>query len=148
MHIFWKYITDSSLKMLCVGIFVKHTLCSLYWNQKKFRKPEQREDNSYNLPMGQSKFSCELTFWFISIENGGKQKSKKYLVSIKTINIEMANAITWEVIMPLTKCEGLSYPTHFLKSRCSVIRNNFLEYRTKQATFFLRDEMILMHCSL
>ena len=26
--------------------------------------------------MGQSKFSYELKFWFISIENGGKQKSK------------------------------------------------------------------------
>ena len=36
--------------------------------------------------------------------------------------------------MPLTKCEGLSYPTHFLKSRGSVIKNNFLEYRTKEAT--------------
>ena len=36
--------------------------------------------------------------------------------------------------MPSTKYEGLSYPTHFLKSRGSVIRNNFLEYRTKQAT--------------
>ena len=35
-----------------------------------------------------------------------------------------------------TKCEGLRYPTHFLKSRGSVIRNNFLEYRTKQATGF------------
>ena len=33
---------------------------------------------------------------------------------------------------------GLSYPTHFLKSRGSVIRNNFLEYRTKQATLFAR----------
>ena len=41
--------------------------------------------------------------------------------------------------MPSTKCEGLSYPTHFLKSRGSVIRNDFLEYRTSQ---FLRDEMI------
>ena len=40
--------------------------------------------------------------------------------------------------MPSTKCEGLSYPTHFLKSRDSVIRNNFLEYRTKQATLFAR----------
>ena len=46
MHIFFKYINDSSLKMLYVGIFVKHTLCSLYWNQKKFRKPELRNDNS------------------------------------------------------------------------------------------------------
>ena len=34
--------------------------------------------------------------------------------------------------------EGLSYPTHFLKSRGSVIRNNFLEYRTNQDTFFAR----------
>ena len=73
MHIFWKYITDSSLKMPCVGIFVKHTLCSLYWNQNTFCKPEQREDNSY-LVTGQSKFSYELTFWLILIKNSGKQK--------------------------------------------------------------------------
>ena len=46
-----------------------------------------------------------------------------------------------------TNCEGLSYPTHFCKSRGSVIRNKFLEYRTKQATL-LRDEMIFTHCSL
>ena len=41
--------------------------------------------------------------------------------------------------MPSTKYEGLSNPTHFLKSRGSVIRNNFLEYRTKQATLFARQ---------
>ena len=40
--------------------------------------------------------------------------------------------------MPSTKCEGLSYPTHFLKSIGSVIRNNFLGYRTTQATLFAR----------
>ena len=40
--------------------------------------------------------------------------------------------------MPSTKCEGLSYPTHFLKSMGSVIRNNFLEYKTTQATLFAR----------
>ena len=40
--------------------------------------------------------------------------------------------------MPTTKCEGLSYPTHFLISRGSVIRNNFLECRTTQATLFAR----------
>ena len=45
MHISWKYFTDSSLKMPCVGIFVKHTVRSLYWNQNKFCKPEQMEDN-------------------------------------------------------------------------------------------------------
>ena len=31
------------------------------------------------LLMGHSKFSYELTFWFISMENGGKQKSKTTL---------------------------------------------------------------------
>ena len=40
--------------------------------------------------------------------------------------------------MASTKCEGLSYPTHFLKSGGSVVGNNFLEYRTKQATLFAR----------
>ena len=40
--------------------------------------------------------------------------------------------------MPLAKCEGLSYPTHFLKSKGSVIRNNFMENRTEQATLFAR----------
>ena len=49
--------------------------------------------------------------------------------------------------MSSTKCEGLSYPTRFLNSRGSVIRNIFFEYRTKQATL-LRDKMIFMHCSL
>ena len=41
--------------------------------------------------------------------------------------------------MSSTKCEGLSYPTHFLKNRGSVIKNNFPEYRTKQATLFVRQ---------
>ena len=49
--------------------------------------------------------------------------------------------------MPLSKYKGLSYPTHFLKNMGSVIRNNILEYRTKQATL-LCNEMIFMHCSL
>ena len=40
--------------------------------------------------------------------------------------------------MPATKCEGLSYPTHFLNSRGGVIRNNSVEYRTEQATLFAR----------
>ena len=35
-----------------------------------------------------------------------------------------------------TKCEGYSYPTHFLKSRGGVISNNFLEYRIKEAILF------------
>ena len=47
------------------------------FEQNKFCKPEQREDNSYYLPMGQSKFSYELKIWFVSTENGGKQKKEK-----------------------------------------------------------------------
>ena len=50
----------------------------------------------------------------------------------------MVHAIPREVPVPSTKCEGLSYPTHFLKSRGSVIRNSFFEYRTKQAILFAR----------
>ena len=86
MNIFWKYITDISLKMHCVGIYVRHTLCFLYWNPKKFSKPEQREDNSIIFPWWQSKFSYELTFWLISIENGGKQKSKNTLRRRQEVN--------------------------------------------------------------
>ena len=44
--------------------------------------------------------------------------------------------------MSLTKCEGLSYPSLFLKRRGSVIRNNFLEYRTDKATHFARRNNI------
>ena len=40
--------------------------------------------------------------------------------------------------MPSIKCQGLSYPTHFLKNRGSVIMKYFLEYRTKQATLVAR----------
>ena len=50
----------------------------------------------------------------------------------------MVDAIPQEILMPSTKCEGLSYPTHFLKSRGSVIRNHVPEYRTKQAILFVR----------
>ena len=49
--------------------------------------------------------------------------------------------------MPSTKCEGLSYPLHFLKNRGSVIRNNFLNTELNKL-HFLRDEMILMNWSL
>ena len=40
--------------------------------------------------------------------------------------------------MPSTKYAGLGYPTYFLKSRTSVIRNNFHKYRTNKATHFAR----------
>ena len=40
--------------------------------------------------------------------------------------------------MSSTKYDGLSYPTHLLKSMGSIIRNNFLKCRTKKATLFER----------
>ena len=40
--------------------------------------------------------------------------------------------------MPPTKCEWLSYPHPLLERGGSVIRNNFLEYKTKQATLLAR----------
>ena len=50
----------------------------------------------------------------------------------------MVRAISCEFLIPSTKYAGLSYPTRFLTSRDSVIRNNFLEYRTNKATHFAR----------
>ena len=44
--------------------------------------------------------------------------------------------------MASTKCVGLSYPTHFLKSKGSVIWNNFLNTELNKI-HFLHDEIIL-----
>ena len=40
--------------------------------------------------------------------------------------------------MSSTKYARLSYPTHFLKSRGCVIKNNFLEYTTNKTASFAR----------
>ena len=42
---------------------------------------------------------------------------------------------------------GVELPTHFLKSRGSATRNNFLEYRTSQNFFFARQN-VFTHYSL
>ena len=78
--------------MPLAGYFCQAHFMLFVLKPKKFCNPEQREDNSYSLHMGQSKFSYELTFWFISIENGGKQKSKNTL-RVKSIHYVMVNAI-------------------------------------------------------
>ena len=44
--------------------------------------------------------------------------------------------------MPSTNYEGLSYPYHLLNSGGSVSRNDFLGYRTKQATLFAQQNDI------
>ena len=66
MHIIWKYMTDSSLKMAYVGIFVKQTLCFFVLKPEIFCKPGQREDNSYNLPM--SRMSLAMSWRSVSFQ--------------------------------------------------------------------------------
>ena len=75
--------------------------------------------------------------WFISIENSGKQKSKNTLRAEinqfwngKRDTMRSANAIS--------KICGVELPHPFLESRGSVIRNNFLKYRTNKAAHFAR----------
>ena len=65
----------------------------------------------------------------------------------KSIHFVMVNAIQWEFLMPLTKCEGLSYPTHFLKGWVVLLGITFLNTE-QHKQHFLCDEMIFMHCSL
>ena len=43
--------------------------------------------------------------------------------------------------MPSTKCEGLSYPTHFLKSRGIVLLGITFMNTDLNKPYFLRDEM-------
>ena len=49
--------------------------------------------------------------------------------------------------MPSTRCEGLSYPTHFLKIGEVLFGIIFLNTELNKLHFF-GDEMIIMHCSL
>ena len=92
--------------------------------------------------MGQNEFSYELTFWSILIENSDKQTSKiPWDLVQKSIN-SMWLKRYHEVSMQLTKYEGLSYPTHFLKNRGSIIRNGFLKGRAKKPQL-LCDEKII-----
>ena len=49
--------------------------------------------------------------------------------------------------MPSTKCEGLSYPTHFLKNRVVLLGIIFLNTEVNKL-HLLRDERIFMYCSL
>ena len=56
----------------------------------------------------------------------------------------MVNAMPLENIKPLTKNEGLSYPTHFLKSR--VVASGIIFSKTElNKSTFLRNEMFFIH---
>ena len=78
MHIFWKYITDSSFKMLCVDILssILYVLCI---ETKRNFVNQNKENITHIISQEAGKISYEFTFRFISIENGCKQKSKNTL---------------------------------------------------------------------
>ena len=69
MHIFWKYITDSSLNMLCAGIFVKDTLYSLYWNPKNFVNQKKWRITLKIFPWGTGRMGCKavLLLWIFHV---------------------------------------------------------------------------------
>ena len=60
-------------------VFLSSTLYALCIETKINFVNQNKGKITYNLPMGQGKFSYELAFWFVSIENSGKQKSKNTL---------------------------------------------------------------------
>ena len=89
--------------------------------------------------MGQSKFTYELTFWFISIENGGKQKSKN------TLRVEMNQFCDgWRETMRnsyrIDKMWGVKLPHPLLGI---IFMNSELN-----KPHCLRDKTIFMLCSL
>ena len=84
--------------------------------------------------MGRYEFSNELTFWFISIENSGKQAGKNTLrVEINQFCDGYSNTMS---SYATDKIRGVELPHPLLESRGSVFRNNYLEFKTKQATPF------------
>ena len=72
-------------------VILSSTLYALCIETKNNFVNQNKGKITYNLPMGQSKCSYKLTFWFILIENGGKQKSK-YTLRVE-INFVMVYAI-------------------------------------------------------
>ena len=88
--------------------------------------------------MEQSKFSYKLTFWFILIENGGKQKRKSTLrVKINQFCDGLCDTMRSSYV--IDKMGGVKLPHPLLKSMGSVIWNNFLECRSKRPTLFARQ---------
>ena len=82
-----------------------------------------------------------MTFEFISIENSGKLKSKNTLrVEINQFCVGLRDTVRNSYTFD--KIYWVIYATHFFKSRGSVIRNLFLEYRTKHVNIFARRNVI------
>ena len=97
--------------------------------------------------MGQSKFSYGLTVWFISIENGGKQKSKNTLrVEINQFCDDQRD--TMSSSYAIDKIRGVKLP-HQLLEKVGVELLGIIFLNTElNKPHFLCDEMIFMHRSL
>ena len=78
MHIFWKYITNSSLKMLSL-VFLSSTLYAFCIKTKMFFVNQNKGKITLIIFPRDRVSIYELTIWFISFENGWKQKSKNTL---------------------------------------------------------------------
>ena len=131
---------------MCWYICQEHFMF-LYWNQNKFCKPEQWEDNSYNIPISRISLAIRWRSGSFQLKSVGNKKVK-IPWEYESINAVMVTAIPWEVLMSLTKYAELNYPYHFLKSRGSVISTNFLFSTELIKPHILRDEMILIYCWL
>ena len=65
--------------------------------------------------MGQSNFSYELTFWFISIENGGKQKKTKNTLRVEINQFCDGNRDTMSGSYAIDKMWGVKLPHPLLE---------------------------------
>ena len=96
--------------------------------------------------MGQSKFSYELTFWFILIKNSGKQKSKN------TLRVEINQSCdgkrdTMRRSCAIDKMGGVVTPPTSRKVGVVLLGIIFLNTELNKPQF-LSDEMLFVHCSL
>ena len=96
--------------------------------------------------MGQSKFSFELTFWFILIRNSCKQKSKNTLK--EEINQFCdGKRDTMRSSYAIDKMGGVKLP-HPLLEKVGVVLLGIIFFNTElNKPQFLRDKMLFMHCS-
>ena len=64
--------------------------------------------------MAQNEFSYELMFWFISIENSGKQKSKNTL-GLEIYQFGDGLSDTMKIYYAITKIKGVELPHPLLE---------------------------------
>ena len=109
MHIIWKYMTDRSLKMLCV-VFLSSTLYALCVETKiNFVNQNKGKITLVIFPWNRESLAMSWRSGFFRLKMVANKKAK-IPWEYKSIQFVMVNAIPWSVLMPSTKCKGLSYP--------------------------------------